>query len=246
MQSIYEQSSARLFYRSDLGVDLFVHPQKIIQILQTNQSCDAEPWIRSIEHRILPGSVAIDVGANIGIVSSWLSSRFKQVLAFEPDEQNVELMRENLELNGANNVELIEKAVGNSDGEVVFYRRNSFGHHSTIKNHLTSVVDSVRVPLVKLDTLCGERGIDRVSFLKIDVEGTEIDVLRGFEAYIGESRIDFLLFEHAPVLLERQQYTEVYDFLNNYGYQVYDMSHKPVSRDIFLSGGQGDFYAVPA
>lgn len=246
LQRVYRDSSVRFIYPSHLGINVYVHPQKLVGILESDESCDAEGWMRAMAPVMNRGGVMLDVGANIGIVSCWLAQFADTVFAFEPDKQNTEMLNSNVELNGVANVTLVQSAVGAYDGEADFYQRNSFGHHSTVEGHITKIVEARRVPLLALDTFCAENNVDHVAFLKIDVEGTEIDVLRGCETYLRERRVDMVLFEHAPILLERQKHTEVFDFLTDQGYVVRDMLHNTVGRDEFLSGTQGDYYATPA
>lgn len=121
------------------------------------------------------GELAVDVGANKGDWVSELRSRFKKVVAIEPDERiSSNILRRS-------NIELIKGVIGDIDGEVDIFLRPHAGHNSLLSEH--PIEDPSRVPIVgvlkvrsfKLDTLF-PNGAD---FVKIDTEGFEVNVLRG-------------------------------------------------------------------
>jgi len=245
-RDLCEKSPARLIYRSRLGVDLQVHPQKLVDILERDESCDAEPVLLALQERLPEPGICLDVGANIGVVSCWLGRRARQVFSFEPDAANFRHLQANIELNGLENVEALQLAVAAREGTADFYERRSFGHHSLSPKHLSPRAQVIRVPVTSLDRFCSARGIDRVSLLKIDVEGTEDQVLEGFSDYLASRRVDCVLFEHAPVLLSAAELTGVATCLAGHGYAIFDMGHCGWPAESFTSAPHGDYYAVPA
>ena len=238
-------SHVKLYYKTRFDLWTVVHPQKLFDIIKTDTSCDAEIWMKKIDKLDPKLDIVLDVGANIGIVSAFFSRFSKAVWAFEPEEDNQGIFRENMELNLIANVELVPFAIGEKCGEVEFYKRSSFGHHSVNASHITHVENKVRVAMTTLDDFCSTKGINQVSLLKIDVEGSEIEVLRGFESYLSRQKVDMIIFEHAPVLLPKDQTFEVYDFLGEKGYSVFDFDSKFISRQQFLNNGQTDYMALP-
>ncbi len=121
------------------------------------------------------GGVIVDVGANIGIFSLAASQNFQnaEIYALEPHPDAYSRLVENLKLNGADNVRPLNRAVCSMSGPV----RLSAGASTTAG----SVCDAGNLSIegVSLDDLCAERAIDHVGLLKIDVEGGEVEVLRG-------------------------------------------------------------------
>jgi FkbM family methyltransferase len=246
IKKIYRDSEIRFIYRTKFGFDIFVHPEKILDILTTNQACDAELWMHAVQKLIKSLDVTVDVGANIGITSCWFSRISRTVYAFEPDSDNIKYLKDNLCLNKIRNVEVVPCVAGNINSEVDFYLRQSFGHHSASKKHITKTKKSVRLPVVRLDDFLQKRGITSISLLKIDVEGSEIDVLKGVEWYIKSKHISLIVFEHAPVLFENNsQRIEVFDYLSKFGYRIFDVDHNMVERKKMFDMEQGDFYAKP-
>jgi hypothetical protein len=112
--------------------------------------------------------------------------------------------------------------------------------------HISELIKTIKVPSITLDKFCKEKNIDFVSLLKIDTEGSEISVLKGFDDYIRQKKVGLIIFEHAPILFERQeQAAEVYDFLLQRDYRIYDLKNNAVTRKELLKSDQGDFYAKP-
>lgn len=244
IKSLRKKSGAMFIYRTKFGIDTYVHPEKLLDIIKTNTSCDAEPLLNSLSSILPPLGVSIDVGANIGIISCWLSRRSRVVYSFEPEESNIEFLKSNLILNDINNVDIYPVAVGAKDGSIEFCVRSAFGHHGIQKHHISDIVELRNVPIVTLDGFCKEKNIQRVSLLKIDVEGNELDVLMGFRDYISSKRVDIIVFEHAPILHKTAEgKMAVYDHLTKFGYVVFDITHRKMSRSDMLNAKQGDFYA---
>lgn len=123
--------------------------------------------------------LAIDVGANRGSWTAELAKAFMDVVAIEPDERN-NLLESVADLE---NVSVVEAAAWHEDGSVTLHRRESPEQNSILEQHPIGggacmpapVIDSVQVSSVRLDTVSPE-GAD---FVKIDVEGAEVEVLKG-------------------------------------------------------------------
>jgi len=130
-------------------------------------------------HRIVGGGdVAIDVGANQGLYSYNLSKRFCKVYAFEI---NPELTKD-LEAYNPGNIEVINKGLSSREGEAVLYIPESEGQSLTGWASLTpnncpdtQEHTTKQCQIYPLDSF----NIERVAFIKIDVEGHEIEVLKG-------------------------------------------------------------------
>lgn len=131
-------------------------------------------WIR---RTLRPGDVVADVGANngfTGILFARAVGPSGKVVGFEPSPANLEAARENIRLNDVRNFELVAVAVGASAGKVSF--DPSFGNGSVAAS------GPIEVPLVTLDE---HFGANRVDFLKLDIEGYELEALRGARRVLG-------------------------------------------------------------
>jgi len=242
----YREAGFRFVYTNKFNINIYVHPEKLFDIIETSSSCDAEPMLEALDAKIQNVGVVLDVGANIGIVSIWLSKRAKVVYSFEPDSSNAEFMKQNLKLNDVTNVILSELAVGKQTGEAVFYTREAFGHHGLQCKHISKVSKIENVAVVTLDDFCDQNGIQEISILKIDIEGGELDALIGLNKYLAGKKVKMIIFEHAPILLEndRESRLAVFNYLSNFGYEIFSLDHHIMSQDEMADVSQGDFYAI--
>jgi len=132
-----------------------------------------------------PGTVAIDVGANVGMFTVPLALAVGpsgRVLTIEPSPENVARLESNLDLNSLENVVVEPIAVGDKDGELVLQLANDPGFHSTAEvAESRSADEHLRVRADTLDQVWLRAHAPAVSFMKIDTEGSEDAVLRGAE-----------------------------------------------------------------
>ena len=151
------------------------------------------------------GDVALDIGSNLGwysLILDRIAPDGVDIFAFEPDSLNLDLLRENLELNGARKVTPIHAALAEAEGrrQLHLYKSSNRGRHSLLPVHDGAFEE---VWATTLDGFWEERGLgDRVpAFIKLDVEGYELFVLRGGAQVL--SRCRSLLMEYSPALLRK-------------------------------------------
>ncbi len=135
--------------------------------------------------RLEPGGTFLDVGANIGLMTLYalLSGRFDRAIAIEPDPWNRSILEQNLAINDFDKrVTVFAGAASSSPGTLELNRdRKNLGAHSLERGFVMSPgsVETVRVErLDDIVTGAGHSARD-ISFVKIDVEGHEFEVLAG-------------------------------------------------------------------
>ena len=118
-------------------------------------------------------NVFVDVGSNVGIFSLIGSQVFKNVHSFEPMKQNFLNLQNNIKINNIKNIKTYNCALGSKSeyGQIVLNKYNSGG--SKVKKITKKNENSIKI--FNLDKL----KIKNVSLIKIDVEGSELDVLKG-------------------------------------------------------------------
>jgi FkbM family methyltransferase len=140
--------------------------------------------------RILPsilgeGAVTLDIGANIGITAliAREASPNGEVHAFEPSKEIFGYLERNVRHNDVTGVTLVNSAVGATDGQVTFHTdAYQAGSHIVSDSHVAYdhvSRDQEPVTLVSLDSYCRAHSFGHIDLIKIDVEGFELDVLRG-------------------------------------------------------------------
>ncbi len=160
-------------------------------------------WLGSYEHEkqrlfartITEGAVVYDIGANVGfycLLSSSLVGPSGKVIAFEPSPRNVAYLAEHVQLNGAGNVTIVQAAVGDATGTVLF----DDGANPSMGR--VSPDGSRQVEMVSLDDELAEGRLLPPDFVKIDVEGAELKVLHGAKALLAEHRPILFLATHSP------------------------------------------------
>lgn len=140
------------------------------------------------------GSVILDIGANVGVVSIWLAKQLPKctIYAYEPLAVNRGNLKRNIELNGLTNVIPVRKAV-TADGRdlTMHYNYDNLGGASGFMGQ--PPWNEVVVESVTLESIFEEHGINRVALLKMDIEGAEHEVLAGCNGLL--ERVDYLAME---------------------------------------------------
>jgi FkbM family methyltransferase len=123
---------------------------------------------------------AFDIGANVGSVTKRLLARYSSVWAFEPSPLTFARLRERYE--GHPDVRCFRLA---------FSSARRFGHITNLRdgklNSLSEKGDPVEI--VTGDQFCSTHGVEIIPYLKIDTEGHDLEVLRGFDTMVVDHRI---------------------------------------------------------
>ena len=131
-------------------------------------------------HRLQPGEVVIDAGAFNGILMSVFASQVGssgRVLAFEPDAVNRQSTLRNWELNGRpGHVEIVPAGLWDCETDIEFCERGALGSSAFWDGPGGT---KVRIHTTTLDQVVAERKLQRVDFVKMNIEGAEIKALQG-------------------------------------------------------------------
>lgn len=172
-----------------------------------------------------------EIGANVGtetIGYSDIVGDEGNVVAFEPVQKNVDRVRRHLGERRHDNIHFVEKAVSSSVGTVHFKKsavETSTGTGHIVKGKIDE--ESIEVEVTMLD-----RFVEwQPKLIYMDVEGSEVDVLRGGAQLIEKAR-PYIVCEASPKCLDRMGYTlkDLYDVLISYGYKVYEISRFGLSQ----------------
>ena len=180
---------------------------------------------------IKEGTLALDIGANIGLVSMFLSHAFERVISLDPSWEHFDALNRNLQVNKITNVKPIRKAI------YIENREMSFGgpvdnktmrslHMSTWPGGKNSEV----VEAITLDKLFEDEKIERVHFMKLDIEGTETEIFssEGFQKVAP--KIDTILYETHK--WSGRNPNQIKDALKMNGFEINGFQHDP---EIFVA-----------
>lgn len=136
----------------------------------------------------------VDVGANVGQHSLFMSKRVDRVIAFEPNNDVAARLEMNAQRNDVRNILLLHYALGDVDGEGQL--GSGFDDNSGARS-LTWTLDpakDIRVEVRRGDAVMDNLGVERIDILKLDVEGYEKKVLEGLAETLRRDR-PVILFE---------------------------------------------------
>ena len=190
-----------------------------------------------LEARIKPGMTVVDIGANQGLYTllfSRLTGEEGTVLAFEPDDLLHAALQENVAFNQADNVESFRLGLGSKRDTMTLYRSllNSGDNRLAAKSAAAGPREGVRVEIERLDQVLAGRRID---FVKMDVQGWEMEVFRGMQGLLDDpanARMA-IYFEYWPQGL-RDAGTDPAEplvFLNRNGFVIYSLKDNRLLGD---------------
>jgi FkbM family methyltransferase len=163
-----------------------------------------------LERLLRPGDVYVDVGANIGFMSlnaaRVVGSRGK-VLAIEPEPRARERLSRNIAMNGLGNIQVVAKALSDSPGTAVFSVATEEGlsrlDNGRGDNPCMVLLQRIEVMTTTLDCVIDESVNGQpVRFVKMDVEGSELSVLRGATNLLRRGEAIFVFESNAGALAQ--------------------------------------------
>jgi FkbM family methyltransferase len=143
-----------------------------------------------LEHVLKPGEFVVDVGANIGMISirsAKLVGNSGKVISIEPNPKVAPLCKANVQLNGLNNVTVIQTALGAHEGTISF--------NCDPCDDCSRVIEKgagVTVPITRLDKVLQSEPGREIGLLKVDVEGYEFVVLEGATETLKRTRLIYI------------------------------------------------------
>ena len=165
---------------------------------------------------IKKGDVVFDIGANIGyftVLFSKICGQKGEIHAFEPVPPTFKKL-----FNSAKyfrNVRTINKAVGDYNGLVdIHYNFNDSEKASLIKPK-KSKFETIKIPMLLLDSYFSKQNLKRINFVKCDVEGLEYEALKGFEQTLLQYKPKLSI----EVTITSEKRTKFFRFLQELGYK---------------------------
>ena len=216
-----------------------------------------EAQVHLLEKLLRPGMTFVDVGANVGlysVVAAHLVGPRGRVIAVEPQFDLADIVAENARLNRLDNVVVKAVALGAVRGNGVLHqvsKTNDGQATLKVRPDEKTFGHAANVPVQTLAALLDECGADRVDGVKIDVEGGELDVMKGLEDYLRKGPAQFVLLECIEEHLNRFGATtaELISFLHGHQYRLFCLwrgrwRHIESANDHARYGYSPDFAAV--
>jgi FkbM family methyltransferase len=183
--------------------------------------------------------LVIDGGANMGAFTIATRRRYPgaRIVAFEPDPAIAVILRENLDRNGARDVRIVDAALGGAAGTASFTPDGQAG----------GALGAAGTTTVRVETLSAYLG-DEVAFVKLNIEGAELDVLREVAAAGRLRNIRALVLEYHGWPRAPQRLHDVLAVLdtNGFRYLVHDFDDQtnPATKPPFRDPGDSPWFAL--
>jgi FkbM family methyltransferase len=182
-------------------------------------------------HRFLkPNMIFVDVGANQGEYTLFAAKRLRsgKVLAFEPLPSISQRLKKNIVLNNLVNVDVFELGLAEEDRELPIYEIEDIHEGlATLYPEEQQKKQAFLIKLVTLDETCETKGINRIDFIKLDIEGGELNALRGATSILKRDR-PALMIEINERTYNNAGYTisEVKSLLDDLKYRPYQIGKR--------------------
>lgn len=211
--------------------------------------------LTSVAKLLGPGQIALDVGAHVGYFSTYfayLVGPGGRVIAFEPSDENLRYTRANV--GSLDNVQLETHGISNFTGDASFYVESLTGQNNSLVENYQVFEDNatragfacerrkVTIKVTTIDEVCRRLKITP-HFIKMDIEGAELEALQGMS--------ETLRFARPVVLLEvSRQHVECLEIFKIAGYHALDDALRPVDDSAFCNGeqwaGPRNFFFAPS
>lgn len=208
-QKLSQDSSGRTLWQTSVGK--FWTPagaeQHYVQLIETEARSDVYNLNSST---IGAGSVVLDCGANVGFITRLaIDKGAGLVVCFEPSPETVVCLKKNFaDEIASGRVRVIEKGLW-SEEDTLFLKTDRVENPASHSLDQSGEGEGVYVPVTTIDRVVADLNLSRVDFIKMDIEGAEVNALQGacdtirkFQPYIGigtEHTDDLLLNNEAVI-----------------------------------------------
>ncbi len=183
--------------------------------------------VEAIQKTVKADDVAYDVGAHVGYFSVLMGDivgRGGKVIAFEPRGLNLGYLQRHVSVNNCDNIEIVSKAVGDHSGHAKLETRTGSG-----TGYVSDTGDE-EIEITSIDELVESGTLPPPTFLKIDVEGGEMAVLRGAQKVIETQRPRMILATHGDEID-----AECRALLREWNYDMQDIDHESGTKEMIVT-----------
>lgn len=173
--------------------------------------------IKWCEQFLTPVGTFVDIGAHIGTYSVILSKKCKQVYSFEPQKDTFDCLNISIINNDCLNVKCYNVALGSKEDKAILHHVSEDGGGSTLREDTPlNTINTEQVSISTLDSF----NISNIEFMKIDVEGYELKVIKGAKQTLEKNSYPPFIFEAWPDEWYKEDRNKLIEYVNNIGYQV--------------------------
>ncbi len=183
--------------------------------------------VEAIQKTVREDDVAYDVGAHVGyfaVLMGDIVGSGGKVIAFEPRGLNLGYLQKHVSVNKCDNIKIVSKALGDRSGQAKLETRTGSG-----TGYISDTGDE-EVEITSIDELVESGALPPPTFLKIDVEGGEMAVLRGAKSVIEKQRPRMILATHGDAID-----AECRALLREWKFEMQDIDHESGTKEIIVT-----------
>jgi len=213
---LYETATGKYFLPSDAYQDV------IANSIIDNEVYDAE-IVECAKKYIKKDTVVLDVGANYGqmsILFSEIAGKGGKVYSFEADDFIYEILTKNIEVNNRENIKPVFGAVHDREGETLFFPIQDFERFGTYGSYGIDYTNQKKGREVKTLTIDSLEIREKISFMKVDIQGGDLLALKGAVKTIQINKMP-ILFEFEYLFQDdlNLKFQDYVDFVDQIDYQ---------------------------
>ena len=215
------------------GVNYQLDTRDLIDFRLFYFGCNEKHLVNYLQAQISDKPTVLwDVGANLGSVSFPLIHACPNLIihGFEPSPPVFNRLQNNVKLNNYPHLQIHQWAIGSECGSASFFVSSTSGNSGV--GSLAITPNSSSIPVL-VDCYTGDFIIENnlvpePSFIKIDVEGFEYEVLYGLKSFLSSKKYLQIVFEHEPYRFKERGInpSEIVNFLQSLGFEIYQILPK--------------------
>ena len=179
----------------------------------------------------------LDCGCNYGFYSLYAASLSKQnkIISVEASKKTLEELRKNLNLNNFSNIKLLNKAISETDENIITFNESTKDWESSISHQNYKTYESSTIKSIKIDTLVQDYDIKEYKIIiKLDIEGNEMSGIQG-SLEVVEKSSPLIIIEFSKYIFNKKDNIEyLKNFLIRYDYSIYDTNNNKRNLDNIL------------
>jgi FkbM family methyltransferase len=215
-----------VLFRTPYDVLMRLNPSDLVQYHILKEGAYEIASLALISRLLLDAKCFVDVGGHVGqyaLTAAKVMGRNGNVIVVEPNPRTFSYLVRNIKLNGLHNTTAILGAASGQGGLLRMQLPPDDNWGVSRKAATSGEVGDYLVPAFKLSDLVQELNVPPIDVLKVDVEGHEMEVLKGLFA-AGQAQPKHIIFEFVPAVFQNW---EIINYLRSRNYTVYDISGKP-------------------
>ena len=213
----------KFYYLNKYDFFMFLDPFSHLGKILTDDELYEKDTCYMINKYIKKDSIFFDIGANEGFFSLVASKKIitGKIYCFEPQKNLLKIIEKNLLKNNFKNFFLLDFGIGESEyfTNLNVFQDTNTGASSILKKHFLNT-KKTKIKIKSLDHFVSEERLyDQIDLVKIDIEGYEIQAIKGMENLLKEKKIKTLLIDYHMHIVNNKVRLEHEKLILSFGYK---------------------------